>query len=71
MLVAKEQQRKERRKIFTILGVLLTLTVFILFFDGLQWQMDKVIFAVVGVVFPLSCIGGFIVCDMEKSHGQA
>lgn len=61
LLVAKEQQRKERRSIFAILGALLVLTVFILFLDGLQWQMDIVIFTVAGVVFPLFCIGGFIV----------
>ena len=60
LLVAKEQQRKERRSIFAILGVLLVLTVFILFLDGMQWQMDMVIFTVAGVVFPLFCIGGFI-----------
>ena len=61
LLVAKEQQRKERRNIFTILGILLVLTVFILFLDSLQWQMDMVIFTVAGVVLPLFCIGGFIV----------
>ena len=58
--VAKEQQRKERRNIFSILGSLLVLLVFILFLDSLQWQMDMVIFTVAGVVFPLFCIGGFV-----------
>lgn len=61
LLVAKEQQRIERRNIFTILGLLLVLTVFILFLDGLQWQIDTVIFTVAGVVFPLFCIGGLVV----------
>lgn len=58
--VAKEQQRKERRNIFSILGSLLVLLVLILFLDSLQWQMDMVIFTVAGVVFPLFCIGGFV-----------
>ena len=61
LLVAKGQQRKERTSIFTFLGVLLVLTVFILFLDGLQWQMDMVIFTAAGVVFPLFCVGGFVV----------
>ena len=60
LLVAKEQHRKEWKNIFTILGVLLVLTVFILILDGLQWQMDMVIFTAAGVVFPLFCVGGFV-----------
>ena len=61
LLVAKEQQRKERRNIFTILGVLLVLIVFILSLDSLQWQVDMVIMTGAGVVFPLFCIGDFVV----------
>ena len=60
LLVAKEQQRKERRNIFTILGALLVLIVFILFLDSLQWQLDMLIMTGAGVVLPLLCIVGFV-----------
>lgn len=59
LLVAKEQQRKERRNIFTILGALLVLIVFILYLDSLQWQLDMLIMTAAGVVLPLLCMVGF------------
>ena len=31
-----------------------------LYTDTVQWQADTILFTVVGVVFPLFCVGGFL-----------
>ena len=59
--VAKQQRKQERKNAILILGILFVLVIFILFLDSVQWQMDKFIFTVAGVVFPLFCLCGFVV----------
>lgn len=58
--VVKLQRRQERKNALFILGIVAVIIIFVLFLDSMQWQIDTLIFACVGVVFPLLCIFGFI-----------
>ena len=59
--LARMQQKKERRNAFKILAVTAITLIIILYFDTMQWQTDTIIFTIIGVVFPLLCLCGFIV----------
>ena len=56
--LARLQQKHERRKIFSVLGIVSIVLIFLLFLDNLQWQADTIIFTGVGVVLPLFCLCG-------------
>ncbi|MCM1262880.1 MAG: helix-turn-helix domain-containing protein [Butyrivibrio sp.] len=56
----KQQRKRERKNVLFILGIASTIIIFVLFLDNIQWQIDTIIFACVGVVFPLLCIFGFV-----------
>ena len=58
--VVKLQRRQERKNALFILGIVAVIIIFLLFLDSMQWQIDTLIFACVGVVFPLLCAFGFI-----------
>lgn len=51
---------QERKSVF-FLSITVLLLIVMLFFDNMQWQVDTILFFSVGVVFPLFCIGGFVV----------
>ena len=59
--LARMQQKKERRNAFKILAVTAITLIIILYFDTMQWQTDTIIFTIIGMVFPLLCLCGFIV----------
>ena len=59
--LARMQQKKERRNAFKILAVTAITLIIILYFDTMQWQTDTIIFTIIGVVFLLLCLCGFIV----------
>lgn len=59
--VAGQQRKQERRSAILILRLLFVSVIFILFPDSVQWQTDKLIFTVTGVVLPLFCLCGLVV----------
>lgn len=58
--VVKLQRRQERKNALFILGIIAVIIIFLLLLDSMQWQIDTLIFACVGIVFPLLCIFGFL-----------
>ena len=56
--LARQQQRHERKKIFTVLGIVSIALIIILCLDNMQLQADMIIFTGMGVVFPLFCLCG-------------
>lgn len=56
--IARLQQKHERKKIFTLLGIVSIALIIILCLDNMQWQADMIIFTGVGVVLPLFCLCG-------------
>lgn len=58
--LVKIQRKQERKMVALILGITFVFIIFILFFDHMQWQTDKIIFFGAGVVFPLACVCGSI-----------
>ncbi len=58
--VAVLQREQERKNIFKVLGMISIAVIFLLLIESMQWQADTILFTVVGVVFPLFCVGGFL-----------
>ena len=58
--VAVLQREQERKNIFKVLGTISIAVIFLLLIESMQWQADTILFTVVGVVFPLFCVGGFL-----------
>lgn len=58
--IVKSQRKQERKMAALILGTTFVFAAFILFFDNMQWQADKIIFFGAGVIFPLACVCGSI-----------
>lgn len=56
--VAVLQREQERKNIFKVLGMISIAVIFLLLIESMQWQADTILFTVVGVVFPLFCVGG-------------
>ena len=54
------QREQERKNIFKVLGMISIAVIFLLLIESTQWQADTILFTVVGVVFPLFCVGGFL-----------
>ena len=54
------QRKQERKNIFKVLGTISIAVIFLLLIESMQWQADTILFTVVGVVFPLFCVGGFL-----------
>ena len=58
--VAVLQREQERKNIFKVLGTISIAVIFLLLIESMQWQADTILFTVVGAVFPLFCVGGFL-----------
>lgn len=58
--VAVLQREQERKNIFKVLGMISIAVISLLLIESMQRQADTILFTVVGVVFPLFCVGGFL-----------
>ena len=57
---AEKQIQQERKNILSIIGCLTVAVILILYLDSIGWQLDTLLFTVVGVILPLVAILSFL-----------